>query len=458
MYDPSGGPATATRARQLAALPALLLVLVAMSVGPVGRALAFQEPEAPAEQLFGTIRSGDDLIAGVAITVTDADGNVIAEVVTGEDGTWFVDLPGPGDYVATIDPATLPAGVVLLDPERTSVEVMVQDGRQRAAPFPVGTVDAAADAGDGADAAPPTVAGPSRDSQFERVAQATVNGIKFGLIIAMAAIGLSLIFGTTGLINFAHGELVTFGAVVAWFLNNEGPMLQLVWAGLLAVAITGALGGGLELGLWRPLRRRKLGTFQKLVITIGLALVIRHVILIWFGGRSRPYRDYTIQDEWDIGPISITPRDLAIIVLSILILVGVATLLQRTRIGKAMRAVADNFDLAESSGIDVQRVILFVWIMGAALAAVGGIFLGATETVSWQMGFRLLLLMFAAVILGGLGTAYGAMVGGLVVGLVTEISTVWVSPEIKLVFALAALILVLLVRPQGILGSRERVG
>ena len=103
-------------------------------------------------------------------------------------------------------------------------------------------------------------------------------------------------------------------------------------------------------------------------------------------------------------------------------------------------------------------MILFVWVMGAGLAAIGGIFLGATETVNWQMGFRLLLLMFAAVILGGLGTAYGAMVGGIVVGLVTEISTVWVSPELKLVFALAALIIVLLVRPQGILGSPERVG
>ena len=457
MYEPTGAPATMTRARQLAALPALFLVLVALSVGPVGRALAFQEPDVTAEQVFGTIRSGNQLIAGVAITVTDAEGNVIAEIVTGDDGAWRVDVPGPGDYVATIDPATLPAGIVLTDPTATSVELSVEEGRQRAALFPVSGAQAETDAEEGTDAVP-EAAGPSKQNRFERIAQSTVNGIKFGLIIAMAAIGLSLIFGTTGLINFAHGEFVTFGAVVAWFLNDEGPRLQLIAAGLLAVAITGAFGGALELGLWRPLRRRKLGTFQKFVITIGLALMLRHIILIWFGSRSRPYRDYTIQDQWEIGPIAITPRDLTIIVLSILLLVGVATLLQRTRIGKAMRAVSDNFDLAEASGIDVQRVILFVWVMGAGLAAVGGIFLGATETVNWQMGFRLLLLMFAAVILGGLGTAYGAMVGGIVVGLVTEISTVWVSPEIKLVFALAALILVLLVRPQGILGSRERVG
>jgi branched-chain amino acid transport system permease protein len=144
--------------------------------------------------------------------------------------------------------------------------------------------------------------------------------------------------------------------------------------------------------------------------------------------------------------------------LSTVILFAVAVGLSRTRTGKAMRAVSDDIDLAESSGIDVRRVFLFVWIGGGALAATGGIFLGTVDSVQYEMGFRLLLLMFASVILGGLGTAYGAMLGSLVVGLVTEVSTLWVSPELKLVFALAALIIVLLVRPQGILGSRERVG
>jgi len=156
--------------------------------------------------------------------------------------------------------------------------------------------------------------------------------------------------------------------------------------------------------------------------------------------------------------VSITPRDLAIMAMSALILIVVATVLQRTRMGKATRAVSDNVDLSEASGIDVQRVILVVWIAGAALAAIGGIFLGAIESVDWQMGTRMLLLMFAAVILGGLGTAYGAMVGGIIVGLVTEISTIWVPSALKLVFALGALVLALLVRPQGILGRAERIG
>ena len=123
-----------------------------------------------------------------------------------------------------------------------------------------------------------------------------------------------------------------------------------------------------------------------------------------------------------------------------------------------MRAVSDNVDLAESSGIDVAKVILFVWILGGALAAFGGVLQAATTSVNYLMGFQLLLLMFAGVILGGLGTAYGAMVGSLVVGLTTEVSTVWLSAELKYVWALAVLIIVLLFKPEGILGAKQRIG
>lgn len=123
-----------------------------------------------------------------------------------------------------------------------------------------------------------------------------------------------------------------------------------------------------------------------------------------------------------------------------------------------MRAVSDNVDLAESSGVDVERVVRLVWAVSVGLAAIGGVFLGLVTNVQYLMGFQLLLLMFAAVILGGLGSAYGAMVGGLVVGIVSEVSTVWLRVELKSVWALIVLIIVLLVRPQGILGIRERVG
>ncbi|HWH32155.1 MAG TPA: branched-chain amino acid ABC transporter permease, partial [Egibacteraceae bacterium] len=154
----------------------------------------------------------------------------------------------------------------------------------------------------------------------------------------------------------------------------------------------------------------------------------------------------------------LVPRDLVVMGLSALVLIGIGVLLEGTRVGKAMRAVADNRDLAESSGIDVQRVILFVWFFGGALAALGGVFVGVSENVNWLMGFRMLLLMFAGTILGGLGTAYGALAGSILVGLVTEVSTVWFSPELKYVWALLILGVVLMLRPQGLLGVKERIG
>jgi branched-chain amino acid transport system permease protein len=165
-----------------------------------------------------------------------------------------------------------------------------------------------------------------------------------------------------------------------------------------------------------------------------------------------------VQRAVDIGPVAIAPKDLYSIALSVLVLVGVAILLQRTRMGKAMRAVADNRDLAASSGINVERVILLVWATGGALAALGGVLHGLGEQVSFQSGFQLLLLMFAGITLGGLGSAYGALVGSFVIGLIVQVGTYWISPELKSVPALAVLIIILLVRPQGILGQAERVG
>jgi branched-chain amino acid transport system permease protein len=437
----------ARRPRRLA-LTAGLVALVALLAAWPGVAGAGGDDEpgtptttAPVQGVTGTLLDAGEPMEGVEIVVATLDGAEVARAESGGNGVWMVPIDQPGKYRVTLDADTLPDDVELRDPERNPLEVDVFAGRLTTVLFALGEDVRAA--------------GPST---AERVAQSTLNGVKFGLIVAMTAVGLSLIFGTTRLINFSHGEIVTFGAVVAWFLNARGPQLPLIAAGALAAVVTGLLGGSIELGLWRPLRARQVGLFQMFVITIGLALVIRHVILIWFGGARRPYTDYTIQDRWELGPVSITPRDLAVIVASIVILVAVATVLLRTRVGKAMRAVADDVDLSEASGIDVKRIILFVWVGGAGLAAVGGVFLGVIESVSFEMGFNLLLLMFAAVILGGLGTAFGAMVGGLVVGIATEVSTIWVQPSLKFVFALAALVLALLVRPQGILGRRERIG
>jgi branched-chain amino acid transport system permease protein len=396
------------------------------------------DEDAPAPTtLFGTLRGGDGTVADVELMVTDADGQEVGVAVTDDAGMWELEVPGAGDYTVMI--GDLPDDVILTDPEATSIEVTITEGSRRAVPIPLGEA--------------------AESSGFTRLlAQQTLQGLRFGLIIAMAAVGLSLIFGTTGLINFAHGELVVFGAVAAWFFNATGWQLPLLVAGVLGTVVAGALGGVLDRGVFRPLRQRRVGLFQLLVVTIGLSLVLRFLIQIFFGGQPRNYTDFIGQQVNTYGPFAITPRDMIIMAASTLVLVLVALALLRTRTGKAMRAVADNRDLAESSGIDVQRIIGIVWISGAALAGLGGIFYGSTISVDYLFGFQLLLLMFAGVILGGLGTAFGAMVGSLVVGLVTELSAVWFPNELKYAWALGVLVLVLLVRPQGLLGRRERIG
>ncbi len=392
-----------------------------------------------AEGVRGTIVDDDDEpVQGVEITVSQADGETVGTATTGADGVFELEVPGPGDYTATIDVDTL-GDLTLRNPDRATLEFPVREGQERTLLFPLGEGD--------------RVVG----GTLGRVLQLLVEGIKFGLIIAMAAVGLSLIFGTTGLINFAHGEMVTFGALAGWFVNvNLG--LHLIPATAVAVLAGGLAGTALDRGLWRPLRRRGTGLIALLVISIGLGLLLRYVFLYQFGGNTRPFAQYAVQRAVDLGPIAIAPKDIISIALSLVVLAGVGVALLRTRAGKAMRAVADNPDLAASSGIDVDRVILLVWFFGGALAAFGGVLLGLTEQVSWQMGVQLLLLMFAGVILGGLGTAFGALVGSFVVGLFIQLSTLVVAPELKNVGALAILILILLVRPQGLLGQPERLG
>lgn len=295
-------------------------------------------------------------------------------------------------------------------------------------------------------------------SSLSGLPQALVDGVKYGLIIATASIGLSLIFGTTKLVNFAHGELITYGAIVAWYVQAQG--IPLWFAAVVAAAAGCALGGALELSLWRPLRRRRTGLFQLLIISLGLSLAVRHIYLIAFGGSSQAYSEYRIQQEWQFGGASVTPRDVGIMAVAILLLGATVWMLQRSPIGQAMRAVADNRDLAEASGISVKRVVLVVWVMGAGLAAVSGVLLGLNGSISWDMGFGVLLVVFAGVIVGGLGKANGAMVGGLLIGVVSQVSTLYSPPELRTFWALLVLMLVLLARPEGILGSRHttRIG
>ena len=416
----------------------MLVLTVLCSVAALSGIAGAQDSQSSVK---GTLRDPDGQpVPGVAITVSDADGNEIGDDTSGDDGTWAVPIPGPGQYSAELDIETLPSGIKLRDEKRNPLDFLVRtQGQDKVLLFAIGEGRS------------------SGVALWRDLLQLSVEGLKFGLVIAMAAIGLSLIYGTTGLTNFAHGEMVTWGALVAWYVNVRIGW-DLIPAAALAVVIGGLTGAALDRVLWRPLRQRGTGLIAMLVVSIGLSLLLRYVFLYQFGGRTRPFADYAVQRAWSIGPVDIAPKDVFSIVLSLVVLVAIAIGLQQTRMGKAMRAVADNPDLASSSGIDVQRVILLVWFFGGGLAALGGILLALTEQASFQMGFQLLLLMFAGVTLGGLGTAYGALVGSLIVGLFIQLSTHWIPSELKNVGALLILIVILVVRPQGILGTRERVG
>jgi len=379
-------------------------------------------------------------VEGVVFAVSE-NGTDVGTATSGPDGTWQVALPGAGEYDVRIQADTLPVGVELTAPERTELtDISVREGQSRLVIFPLGEA-----AGGGV-------------SVYNRIASLLIVGLKLGAIIALSSVGLSLVFGVTGLVNFSHGELVTFGAVVAYFFHASSLGWPLVAAAVPTIIAGAALGWGQEKTLWRPLRRRGMGLISMIVVSIGLGFAIRFLILIFFGGLPRAYPGFAGQGAVEFLGFSVVPKQVVAIVISLIILAGVGLFLQKTRAGTALRAVRDNPDLSESSGINVDRVIALTWTLGAALAAIGGLFFGLTESVQWDMGFRLLLLMFAAVILGGLGTAYGAMVGGFAVGIAVEMSTLFIPTELKNVVGLGLLIVMLLWRPQGLLGVKERVG
>ncbi|WP_234998744.1 branched-chain amino acid ABC transporter permease [Demequina sp. NBRC 110057] len=303
-----------------------------------------------------------------------------------------------------------------------------------------------------------------------RVIQQLVNGLVFGLLLALASVGLSLIYGTTGLSNFAHGEQVSLGALLCFFFTTQQPVSlplipveftigwPLVPSAIAAVAVAAGTGWLQDRFLWSPLRRRRVSIVQQMIVSIGLSLALVNFIQWWFGA-ERQRLTTSIDTRLDLGMFSIGQSTLWSLLISLLCLGGVAFFLMRTRTGRATRAVSDNPSLASASGIRVDKVVRLVWVLATGLAAVGGILLALYDNAAaFDVGARLLLLMFAAVTLGGLGHPFGALVGSLVIGVAVEMSTLWVGTDLKYAVALGILILVLLVRPQGILGRAERVG
>ena len=416
------------------------LACVGLSLG-IGATSAWAEGEA----LQGQLRNGTTPVAGVKISVSTQDGTNVGTVVSDAEGKWTVPLTGPGDYKVELDESTLPSGLKVTN-NRPTLTLTVADGQARFALFPVGDGKAATDPN-----------APKAPTKWDRYADLLYTGLHFALIIALAALGISLIFGTTGLTNFAHGELVTLGALTA-FAFNVTLGLPLWISGIISVAIGAALGYTQDRIFWGWLRKRRTNLVTMMIISIGLALAMRYIFLFFFGGESKAYSEFNAQPGEQFGPFLIAPKNLVSDVIALVVLSAVSWALIGTRLGKATRAVADNPALAAASGINVDRIIRLVWTIGGALAALSGVLLGLYQNVGYQMGFQILLLVFAAVTLGGFGTAWGALLGSLVIGLFIQFSTLWIPTELKTVGALAVLIVILLFRPQGILGRRARIG
>lgn len=418
----------------LALLLAPLLLLLAPPAGASVATLCLPSPTSAC--IAGTVRTEEGPLGGVDITVTDEAGEE-QTVTTGDTGKWNVTVKKEGPYTVKIVEDTLPKDVV------TTGEVKVQAKFATTTPALIEVRTEAFDAG---------------TSKIDELLQSSANGIRLGLLLALASVGLSLIYGTTGLSNFAHAEQVGLGGILGFYLVNQNGMS--LWLGGLLVVIICAFTGWLQdRVMWQPLRHRGLGLTQLMIVTIGLSLAMQYSFQYFVGARTvRVVKENPTVRE--LGPVTMTNQSFVAMGIAVLVLAGVGFALLRTRVGRATRAVSDNPALAAASGIDVDKVIRLVWTVAMGLAGLSGLLYAlVTNGIKWDSGMQILLLLFAAVTLGGLGTAFGALVGSLIIGLVVELSPVLGMPgDFKYATALLLLILLLLVRPQGLLGRPERIG
>jgi neutral amino acid transport system permease protein len=280
-----------------------------------------------------------------------------------------------------------------------------------------------------------------------QLAQLFVNGVAVGSIIALAAVGLTLTYGILRLANFAHGDFMTLGAYLTLLANTSGIN---IWLSMVLGAI-GTIVAMLisEKLIWSNMRARRATSTTLIIISIGLALFLRNGIIFIWGGSNKSY-DIPTSPAREILGLRIPQNQLLVMFLAVFVILALHYLLQNTKIGKAMRAVADNLDLARVSGIDVDRVVLWTWAIAGSLTALGGSMYGLITAVRPNMGWFLILPMFSATILGGIGNPYGAIAAALVIGITQELSTPWLGSQYKQGVGLFIMILVLLIRPKGL--------
>jgi len=286
-----------------------------------------------------------------------------------------------------------------------------------------------------------------------------IPGLITGCIYALGAIGVSLLFGILRFAHFAHGDVMTLGGYLAltfvWWLG--WPVLAAIPLAMIGTALVAV---GLDRAFYRPFRRRP--TIISVIASFGVMLMIRSAIQLIWGVEPMQYKNGIERPIILFGELRIQERHIWMIAITAILVLALHLMLSRSRIGRAMRAVSDEPDLARVTGISTERVILVTWLVGGALAAVAGVFLGMDSKIDSYMGWDMLLPIFAAAILGGIGSPMGAAAGGLVLGLIEELSTYnWIGenplvpPDYKLGLAFAIMVILLIWRPTGLLRGRQ---
>jgi len=295
----------------------------------------------------------------------------------------------------------------------------------------------------------------------EIIVDQVINGLTIGGIYALIALGYTLVYGILFMINFAHGEIFMFGsfggyAALTYFVNSgvadKHPVLSVLGAFLAAMIVSSVLGGILERVAYRPLRRAP--RLAPLISAIGASIFLQNVMMLIIKARMQVYPDVIPEEFIDIGAFSISYFQIFIILGSVLLMVALYLFIEKTKIGTAMRAVAENKDAASLMGIDVNRIILITFVIGSALAAAAGVMVGIYYTqINHMMGFIPGMKAFTAAVLGGIGNVVGAMLGGFFLGMAEALGVLIMPAEYKDVIAFGLLVLVLIFRPRGILGE-----
>lgn len=283
-------------------------------------------------------------------------------------------------------------------------------------------------------------------------AQLAVNGLVQGLVVGLGALALTLVFGIARFPNAATGDTMTFGAYTALTVHKA--------SGSLALGSIAAIGGAAVLALLAYLTvfKRLAGrsVVSLLVASIGIGFMIRAGLGVAFGHQQQVF-SVPLSRPIRVAGLAINPLDLQLAAVAVVALAAVFAILYLTPIGRQMRAVADNRDLARVSGIRPERVMTAMWLIAGGVSAVGGMMLGIKTIVSPEVGWEMLLPVFAATILGGIGSPVGAVVAGLVLGVAQEVSTPFVGFTYKIALSFVVLLAVLLVRPRGLFGRIEGV-